>query len=390
MSTTLTYDTFTKKAEEVKQYDDWVPEILANDQAKLKIVGDKVLPFVFQEALQRVLLSKDVNGKNRERFLDLLVLNYARLGKKSLGEAQETFMIQVRDIKNGLADVVKAIPSSDSTTALRVDIASKNADLMNVALKALNQAAIQKDLDARLALKAPADTTVVSRPVLIAHSIANAYDDAVAAKAIDAAAAGTEKALVLPAGTIGSDFVIATAASDVGPATATVTVASPAAPAATAAPAAGSTTSTPTTTAAGTAASATKAGGVIGDAVSTTTPSSTATSAPVGGTPAPSLPASSGPTAAYTPPGQDDATKKNAPVTSPSATSVTPPSTESSGLSTQAIIGIAVGVLALIAAIVTIIMANRKSPEDVAAEETKEAIEGAPLLPVDQTTVINA
>ena len=382
MSTTLTYDTFTKKAEEVKQYDDWVPEILANDQAKLKIVSDKVLPFVFQEALQRVLLSKDVNGKNRERFLDLLVLNYARLGKKSLGEAQETFMIQVRDIKNSLADVVKAIPSSDSTTALRVDIASKNADLMNVALKALNQAAIQKDLDARLALKAPVDTTVVSRPVLIAYSIANAYDDAIAAKAINAAAAATEKASVLPAGTIGSDFVIASAASDVGPVTATVTVSSPAAPTAAAPAAAGSTTSTP-------AAAATTTGGVIGDAVSTTTPSSTATSPPVGGTPTPSLPASSGPTAAYTPPGQDDVAKQNASVTSPPATSAAPPSTESSGLSTQAIIGIAVGVLFLIGVIVFIIMANRKSPEDVAAVEKKETIEGVPLLPVDQTTVIN-
>ena len=371
MSAGFTYDTFSKTVDEVKQYDDVVPEILANDQKKLKLVNDKVLPFVFQDILQRTVLSKDVSGKNRERFIDLLILNYSRLGKKSLGEAQETFMKQIMDLKANFASVLKAAPSTDTSSAPRIDASMKNADLLLAALKGLNQPAIQKDLDARLALTAPAESTTPSRSALIVYAITQAYDKAVTAKAIEASAATAEKTVVIPAGTVGSELAATTTAGAPGTTT-TVTTPAPAT-GTTPAPA---TATTPAPVTGTTPAPATATTPAPAPATETTPAPAPATET----TPAPAaLAAPAGPTEPYTPPGSDTKTDKPSQEQEKVAAQQ---STTPGGLSIGTIIGIAVGVLLLIVLIIYVIFGNKKSK----AEE-KEAAEGTMAInipPIEQ------
>ena len=363
MSTKITYDSFAKLSDEVKQYDDWTPEILSKDEEKLKQVNDKVLPFVFQDILLRTLLNKDAGGKNRERFIDLVVLNYSRLGSKSLQEAQEMFMKKIAEIRASFPDVVKAIPSTDKTTALRIEVASKNIEPMMAALKSLNQAAMQKDLDARLALTAPSDKTAVSRPVLLAYAITQAYDEAVVAKAIDAAAATAEKALVIPAGTV---------ASELGPASAVVELAKDAVKPA-------SDAAKPASDAAKPASDAAKP---ASDAASDAAKPAADAAKPASDAAKPAAEAA-GPTAAYTPPGVDDAAKPATQTAQPVQPAVANEPTDGSflGLPIWAIVMIAVGILLLIVGVLYIVFGNR-SKEEVEAEAEMTGVDVPLVAPI--------
>ena len=191
--------------DDLQKYDELVPEILANDLKKLKSVSNKVLPFVFQEILKNTLVVKDAKGKNRERFLDLLMLNYTRLGKASLEVAKESFMKDIVNLKANFTEMMKLIPQKDTTSASRIDGILKNSDLLNSSLRESNETLAQKELNARLALTKTIDSSNTNNSALIDRAIVEAYNRAVAENIIDLETANLEKKLIFTTPSIVTD-----------------------------------------------------------------------------------------------------------------------------------------------------------------------------------------